>query len=171
MALIFLRSLVFNVLFYLFLVLWILFAIPTFLMPRKAILTVAAWWARSNILLMRLICNTKVEYRGVEKIPEGPLIVASKHQSMWETFALMPFFDQPLFILKRDLTWIPFFGWYLIKADMIGIDREAGAKSLKDMARRAAEAVRRGRQLIIFPEGTRRPVDAEPNYKSGIGMI
>ena len=66
MALIFLRSLVFNVLFYFFLVLWILFAIPTFLMPRKAILTVAGWWAKSNLLLMRLICGTKVEFRGVE---------------------------------------------------------------------------------------------------------
>jgi 1-acyl-sn-glycerol-3-phosphate acyltransferase len=171
MALIFLRSLVYQVLFYALLIFWLLVAIPTFLMPRRAILGIAKYWALSSIWLLRVICNTKVEYRGVEKIPDGPLIVASKHQSMWETFALMPFFDQPLFILKRDLTWIPFFGWYLIKADMIGIDREAGAKSLKDMARRAAAAVRHGRQLIIFPEGTRRPVDAEPQYKSGIGMI
>src|ERR1700751_6391822 len=153
MVLIFLRSLVFNVLFYFFLVLWILFAIPTFLMPRKAILTVAAWWARSNILLMRLICGTKVEFRGVEKIPQGPLIVASKHQSMWETFALLQFFDQPLYILKRELKWIPVFGWYLIKSNMIGIDRRAGGRSLLAMARRAGEEVRRGRQLIIFPEG------------------
>jgi 1-acyl-sn-glycerol-3-phosphate acyltransferase len=171
MVLIFLRSLLYNVLFYLMLVLWQIIAIPTFLMPRWAILNIAKYWARSSIWLLRVICNTRVEFRGTEKIPKGPLIVASKHQSMWETFALMPLFEQPLYILKRDLTWIPFFGWYLIKADMIGIDRDAGARSLKDMARRAAEAVRRGRQLIIFPEGTRRPVDAEPQYKSGIGMI
>jgi len=171
MVLIFLRSLIYNVLFYALLVFWLIVAIPTFLMPRWAILSIAKYWARSSIWLLRVICNTKVEYRGTDKIPEGPLIVASKHQSMWETFALMPFFEQPLYILKRELTWIPFFGWYLMKADMIGIDRDAGARSLKDMARRAAEAVRRGRQLIIFPEGTRRPVDAEPQYKSGIGMI
>jgi 1-acyl-sn-glycerol-3-phosphate acyltransferase len=171
MVSIFLRSLVYNVLFYMLLVFWQIVAIPTFIMPRWGILNVAKYWARSSIWLLRVVCNTKVEYRGLEKIPKGPLIVASKHQSMWETFALMPFFDQPLYILKRDLTWIPFFGWYLIKADMIGIDRDAGAKSLKDMARRAAEAVRHGRQLIIFPEGTRRPVDAEPHYKSGIGLI
>jgi len=171
MVSIFLRSLVYNVLFYMLLVFWQIVAIPTFIMPRRGILNVAKYWARSSIWLLRVVCNTKVEYRGIEKIPKGPLIVASKHQSMWETFALMPFFDQPLYILKRDLTWIPFFGWYLIKADMIGIDRDAGAKSLKDMARRAAEAVRHGRQLIIFPEGTRRPVDAEPHYKSGIGLI
>src|SRR5207253_3310461 len=171
MVLIFLRSLVFNVLFYLFLVLWILFAIPTFLMPRKAILTVAAWWARSNILLMRLICGTKVEFRGVEKIPQGPLIVASKHQSMWETFALLQFFDQPLYILKRELTWIPFFGWYTMKAAMIGVERAAGARALRDMVRRAAKAVREGRQLIIFPEGTRRPVEAPPHYKPGVAQV
>ena len=117
---------------------------------------------------MRVICNTKVEYRGVEKIPKGPLIVASKHQSMWETFALLQFFDQPLFILKRELTWIPLFGWYLIKSNMIGIDRSAGGRALLAMTRRAGEAVRRGRQLMIFPEGTRTPVDAPPDYKSGI---
>ena len=77
---------------------------------------------------MRVICGTRVEYRGLEKIPKGPLIVASKHQSMWETFALLQFFEQPLFILKRELKWIPFFGWYLLKADMIDVERSAGAR-------------------------------------------
>ena len=139
---IFLRSLVFNVLFYFFLVLWLLFALPTFLMPRKAILTVAGWWARSSLLLLRIVCGTRVEYRGVEKIPQGPLIVASKHQSMWETFALLPFFEQPLYILKRELKWIPFFGWYLMKAEMIDIERAAGGRALRDMVRRAGKAVR-----------------------------
>ena len=139
MVLIFLRSLVYQVLFYALLIFWLIIAIPTFLMPRRAILRIAGYWAASSIWLLRVICNTKVEYRGLEKIPEGPLIVASKHQSMWETFALLQFFDQPLYILKRELTWIPFFGWYLIKANMIGIDRDAGARSLKDMAHRAGE--------------------------------
>jgi 1-acyl-sn-glycerol-3-phosphate acyltransferase len=171
MALIFLRSLVFNVLFYFILVLWILFALPTFLMPRTAILTVAKWWARSSIFLVRIICGTKVEFRGVEKIPQGPLMVVAKHQSMWETFALLPFFDQPLYILKRELKWIPFFGWYLLKADMIDVEREAGGRALRNMTRRAGAAVREGRQLIIFPEGTRRPVDAPPRYKHGVAQI
>jgi len=112
-----------------------------------------------------------VEYRGLEKIPDGPLIVASKHQSTWETFALLQFFDQPLYILKRELRWIPLFGWYLIKSNMIGVDRGAGGRALIETMRRAGEAVRRGRQLIIFPEGTRTPVDAPPNYKSGVGLI
>src|SRR6202047_1420595 len=135
MVSIFLRSLIYNVLFYALLVFWIVVAIPTYLMPPRAFMAVAKAWARSSIRLMRVICNIKVEYRGLEKIPKGPLIVASKHQSMWETFALLQFFDQPLFILKRELKWIPFFGWYLIKANMIGVDRSAGGRSLLAMAR------------------------------------
>src|SRR3984893_17951765 len=130
MLLIFLRSLVYNVLFYLMLAFWIIVAIPTFVMPLSSIMSIARAWARSSIWLLRVVCNVKVEYRGIEKIPKGPLIVASKHQSMWETFALLQFFDQPLFILKRELKWIPFFGWYLIKSNMIGVDRSAGGRSL-----------------------------------------
>ncbi|MBU6462403.1 MAG: 1-acyl-sn-glycerol-3-phosphate acyltransferase [Bradyrhizobium sp.] len=171
MVAIFLRSLVYNLLFYLLLVCWILIAIPTFLMPARALLNVGKYWARSSIWLMRVVCNTRVEYRGLEKIPSGPLIVASKHQSMWETFALLQFFEQPLFIVKRELMWLPFFGWYLQKLNMVEVDRTAGARALFAMARRAGEAVRRGRQLVIFPEGTRRPVDAPPDYKSGIAQI
>jgi 1-acyl-sn-glycerol-3-phosphate acyltransferase len=171
MVSIFLRSLVYNVLFYLLLAFWIIVGIPTYLMPRWGIVTIAQCWARSSIWLMRVICNTKVEYRGLEKIPKGPLIVASKHQSMWETFALLQFFPEPLFILKRELKWIPFFGWYLIKTHMIGVDRRAGGRALIEMARRAGKEVRRGRQLIIFPEGTRTTVGAPPSYKTGVAQI
>src|SRR6478672_8795128 len=139
MALIFLRSLVFNVLFYAAFVFWALVALPAFLMPRAAVLRVASWWGNSAIFLMRVICNIKVEFRGVEKIPKGPLIVASKHQSMWETISLPVFFEAPFFALKRELKFIPIFGQYLIKADMIAIDRRAGGRALKAMARRARE--------------------------------
>jgi 1-acyl-sn-glycerol-3-phosphate acyltransferase len=171
MVSIFLRSLVYNVLFYALLVFWILVAIPTYVMPPRAFMAVAKAWARSSVWLMRVVCNTKVDYRGLEKIPDGPLIVASKHQSMWETFALMQFFDAPLFIYKRELAWIPFFGWYLMKSKMIGVDRDGGMRSLMEMARRAPKEIRSGRQLIIFPEGTRRPVGAPPNYMTGVGQI
>lgn len=171
MVSIFLRSLVYNVLFYVLLVFWNVVAIPTFLMPRRAFMAVAKAWARSSVWLMRVVCNTKMEVRGLEKIPDGPLIVAAKHQSMWETFALMPFFDAPLFIYKRELAWIPFFGWYLMKSGMIGVDRGGGMRSLMEMARRAPKEIRSGRQLIIFPEGTRRPVGAPPDYMTGVGQI
>jgi len=171
MVFIFLRSLIYNVLFYLLLVCWLIAAVPTFLMPRTGIMKIARLWARSSIWLLRVVCNVKVEYRGLEKIPKGPLLVASKHQSMWETFALLQFFDQPLYILKRELTLIPFFGWYLIKAGMVAVDRRAGGRALLKMVRQASEAVRRGRQLIIFPEGTRRPVGAPPQYKPGVSQL
>jgi 1-acyl-sn-glycerol-3-phosphate acyltransferase len=171
MPLIFLRSLIYNVLFYLLLACWLIAAVPTFLMPRAGIMKIARLWARSSIWLLRVVCNVKVEYRGLEKIPKGPLLVASKHQSMWETFALLQFFDQPLYILKRELTLIPFFGWYLIKAGMVAVDRRAGGRALLKMVRQASEAVRRGRQLIIFPEGTRRPVGAPPQYKPGVSQL
>lgn len=171
MVSIFLRSLVYNVLFYMLLVFWNVVAIPTFLMPRRAFMAVAKTWARSSVWLMRVICNTRLEVRGLEKIPDGPLIVASKHQSLWETFALMQFFDAPLFIYKRELAWIPFFGWYLMKSGMIGVDRSGGMRSLMEMARRAPKEIRSGRQLIIFPEGTRTPVGAPPDYMTGVGQI
>jgi 1-acyl-sn-glycerol-3-phosphate acyltransferase len=171
MTSIFLRSLVFNVLFYLLLAFWVLVGIPTYLMPRPAVMNIAKWWGQSSIWLVRVVCNIKVEFRGLEKIPAGPLIVAAKHQSMWETFALLQFFDTPLYILKRELKWIPIFGWYLIKADMIEVNRGAGGRTLVNMARRAGEEVRRGRQLIIFPEGTRTAVGAPPHYKTGVGQI
>lgn len=168
---IFVRSLIFNVLFYVLLVFWVLVAIPTLVMPPPAFMAVAKAWARSSVWLMRVVCNTRTDYRGLEKIPAGPLIVASKHQSMWETFALMQFFDAPLFIYKRELAKIPFFGWYLIKSKMIGVDRDGGLRSLMDMARRAPKEIQSGRQLIIFPEGTRTPVEAPPDYKTGVGQI
>jgi 1-acyl-sn-glycerol-3-phosphate acyltransferase len=171
MVAIFLRSLVFNVLFYGVLVVLIIIALPTLAMPLPALLTVAGWWARTSIFLMRVVCNIKVEFRGADRIPKGPLIVASKHQSMWETFALLPLFERPLFILKRELIWIPVFGLLLLKAEMIAVDRSAGGRALIRMTRRAGEAVRRGRQLIIFPEGTRTPVGAPPHYKAGVGQV
>src|ERR1700721_462132 len=154
MPLIFLRSLIYNVLFYLLLVCWLIAAVPTFLMPRTGIMKIARLWARSSIWLLRVVCNVKVEYRGLEKIPKGPLLVASKHQSMWETFALLQFFDQPLYILKRELTLIPFFGWYLIKAGMVAVDRGAGGRALLKMGRTArGEGRGGGRALSHFPHG------------------
>jgi 1-acyl-sn-glycerol-3-phosphate acyltransferase len=172
MPLIFVRSLIFNAVFYAALVVWLIVALPTFVLPRRAIIAVAKLWARQNIVLMRVICNIRVDYRGLANIPSGPLLVASKHQSMWETFALVPLFDDPLYILKRELTRIPLFGWYLVKAGMIAVDRKAGARALIRMTHKAVRQVQtNNRQLIIFPEGTRRPVGAAPAYKPGIAQI
>jgi 1-acyl-sn-glycerol-3-phosphate acyltransferase len=166
-----LRSLLFNAAFYLNLILWMLAILPTFVLPRKALIRGAQAWARSSLWLLRVIAGTKVEFRGLEHIPPGGLLVAAKHQSFWETFVLASLFDDPAFILKRELTWIPVFGWYLWKADMVPIDRRAGSLALTEMNARAKEAVARGRQILIFPEGTRRAPGAEPAYKYGVAHL
>jgi len=171
MVSIFLRSLVFNVLFYIVFVVLAIVALPTFLMPIGALKSIVGLWANATQLLMRVICNIKVEFRGAGKIPRGPLVLVVKHQSFWETFALVPLLEHPIFILKRQLMRIPVFGQFLVKFGMIGIDRSAGVKALLEMTRRARSAVLSGSQLVIFPEGTRRPPGAAADYKTGFAQI
>jgi 1-acyl-sn-glycerol-3-phosphate acyltransferase len=166
-----LRSLVFNLCFYLNTCFWLIVALPTFFMPYQAIVEIAKMWGRVNLVLLRAICGIDYEIRGRERIPAGAVIAASKHQSAWETFALLPLFDSPTFIMKRELQWIPIFGWLTIKGRMVAVDRTKGSQALADMAERARVELGRGRQLIIFPEGTRRPVDAEPRYKYGVAYL
>ncbi|MBX6424409.1 MAG: 1-acyl-sn-glycerol-3-phosphate acyltransferase [Variibacter sp.] len=168
---IFLRSLAFNVLFYLNLAVLLVAAIPTLVLPHHAILAMAKLWARSSLWLLRVICGLHVEWRGLEKIPPGGVLVAAKHQSTWETFALVPLFEEPTFIIKRELMWIPLFGWYTVKAGMIPIDRGAGVQVIPAMIARARDALRRRRQIVIFPEGTRRPAGAEPAYRFGVAKL
>ena len=113
------RSLLFNAAFYLNLVLWVFLLIPGFFMPRRVFMRLVRLWASSSLWLLRVLAGTKIEVRGREKIPPGGALVASKHQSTWETFALVTIFDDPTFILKRELMWIPFFGWYTWKAGCV----------------------------------------------------
>lgn len=167
----FLRSALFNVLFYANLIAWMIVILPTLAMPRRILCRIAAAWARSSLWLLRVVAGTGVEFRGLENLPQGGFIVASKHQSMWETFALYPLFADGAFILKRELMWIPLFGWYLWKADMVPVNRGARSQALAEMNRKAREKLAEGRQLLIFPEGTRRPVGAEPRYKWGAVQI
>ena len=125
-----LRSIAFNVLFYLNTLVYLIAALPTFFMPYRAIVAVAKSWGRTNLLLLRVVAGIDCEVRGREKIPKGPIIVASKHQSAWETFALLPLIDNPVFILKRELQWIPIFGWLTIKGRMVPVDRGGGSQAL-----------------------------------------
>jgi 1-acyl-sn-glycerol-3-phosphate acyltransferase len=170
-VLIIIRSIAFNVLFYLNTLLWLMVALPTAAMPYGAVIWVAKTWGRVNLVLLRVVAGVDCEVRGREKIPRGPLIVASKHQSAWETFALLPLFDSPLFIVKRELMWIPIFGWLMAKGRMVPVDRGAGSQALTSMTERAKIELADNRQLIIFPEGTRRPAGAEPRYKFGVAHL
>jgi len=165
------RSLLFNLLFYLNLAILLIAAIPTLLMPRPAILGMARLWARTTLWMLRSICGIEVEWRGLEKIPPGGILVAAKHQSTWETFALLTLFPDPTYIIKRELLWVPFFGWYAWHGGMIPVDRGGGKAALSAMADGARRALGDGRQIIIFPEGTRRPAGADPKYKFGVAHL
>jgi 1-acyl-sn-glycerol-3-phosphate acyltransferase len=165
------RSLLFNFLFYLNLVVLLILAIPTLVLPRRAILVMAKLWARTTLWLLRVVCRIDVEWRGLEKIPPGGALVAAKHQSTWETFALITLFPDPAYVIKRELLWIPFFGWYAWHGGMIPVDRGAGKAALSGMTAHARAAVAEGRQIIIFPEGTRRPAGADPKYKFGVAHL
>ena len=166
-----LRSLLFNVAFYLNLLFWIVVLLPALALPRRIFMRGAKFWGLSSFWLMRVLAGTKVEISGRERIPEGGLLVASKHQSVWETFALLTLFEDPAFILKRELMWIPFFGWYTWKGGSIPVNRKGGAQALMRMMTRARREIAKGRQILIFPEGTRRPAGAPPAYKHGIGHL
>ena len=166
-----LRSILYNVLFYVNLAVLLVVAFVAMLLPKKAVLRMAQLWGRISVWLLRVVCGTKVEFRGLEKLPKGPLIVAAKHQSTWETFALLRLFDDFTFIVKRELMWIPIFGWCMWRGRMIPVDRGAGTQALNDMLARAKEEIQTGRQLVIFPEGTRRAPGAEPRYKFGVAHL
>jgi 1-acyl-sn-glycerol-3-phosphate acyltransferase len=168
---IYIRSAAFNAGFYLVLLVHMVAALPAFFLPRQVLFNLAKSWSHCMIWMLRVFCNIRVEFRGAHRIPKGPLLVASKHQSAFETIGLLPLFREPMFILKRELTWIPLFGLFLLKAQMIPINRGAGARAMSHMTALARERVRGDRQLIIFPEGTRRPVGAEPRYKYGVAQV
>lgn len=166
----YLRSLAFNVAFYINIVGQMIFWTPYyFLASRERAWYVPKLWARRNMWLHRVFGGTKVEITGVENLPAGSYILAPKHQSFWDAFAFLPHIPDALYILKRELMWIPLFGWYIQKMRMIPVNRGSRARALKAVvAATKAEMARNPRQLIIYPEGTRRAPGAEPAYKWGI---
>jgi 1-acyl-sn-glycerol-3-phosphate acyltransferase len=165
------RSILFNVAFYLNTLLWMMLLFPLLAAPHRVFMKGPKLWARSCLWLLEAIVGTRSEFEGLERIPKGGLLVASKHQSAWETLALVPLFDDPTFILKRELMWIPVFGWYLAKARCVPIDRKAGSQALVKMNRHAREEAQAGRQILIFPEGTRKAAGAPPAYKYGVAHL
>lgn len=161
-----LRSIALNTAFYVFLVLTAVLGTP-FLIAPKGALKVARFWARGSLWLVETIGGIKFEVRGREKLPAGGCLIAAKHQSFLDTFGMVPSVGDFAFILKRELNWLPFFGWYTWRSGMIGVNRGARSKALKDMTVEAKKAIANGRQIIIYPEGTRRPPGAPPVYKYG----
>ena len=165
------RSIIFNIAFFTNITVLLVIALPTLMMNRSAVFRIAKIWAKTSLWLLKVICGTDVEFRGQKNIPAGAFIVAAKHQSAWETFALIMLFDDFCYILKRELTYIPLFGWYVWKAEQIAINRAAGSSALAQAEEKARKIFAEGRQLFIFPEGTRRPAGAPPKYKFGVAHI
>lgn len=169
-----LRSILFNTLFYLNLVVQMIVLTPVyFLLPRKKAYGIGKNWVRSCHWLQATVVGTTFEIEGLENVPKKGTgyIFAPKHQSFWDAYGLLPWMDDPFYILKRELTWIPLFGWYLKKQRMVPVDRNARGKVMAAVMERTKAEMRSGRQLIIYPEGTRRPPGATPEYKYGIARL
>jgi 1-acyl-sn-glycerol-3-phosphate acyltransferase len=168
---IYVRSGLFNLVFYLNLALFLLLGSGFYFTPRKWSIRALQTWARSSLFWLRVIAGTRMEVRGVENIPPGPCLVAGKHQSFWETFAILPLLDDPAVVLKKELTLIPFFGWFIYKFRMIPVERSAGTQALRALMTKSEQAISDGRQVVIMPEGTRRAPDDPPDYKPGAAAV
>ncbi len=128
-------------------------------------------WAHFNIWTLRVICGIDYRLKGAENIPDEPVIVVSNHQSAWETLCFQLFFPPLSFILKRQLLWIPFFGWGLAAYRPIAIDRSKKVKALDQLIHQGKERLEEGRWLVIYPEGTRMPPDSPGKFQAGAAMI
>jgi 1-acyl-sn-glycerol-3-phosphate acyltransferase len=166
-----LRSALFNILFYIVLALFVTVGWPFFFTPRRWSVAALKAWGRTSNWLLEIICGLKMEVRGSEHIPKGAALVAGKHQSTWEAFALLHLFEDPCLVIKRELSYIPFFGWFIFKFRHVRVDRAAGAAALKSMTAAAQREIDAGRQIVIYPEGTRRAPDDPPAYKPGASAL
>jgi 1-acyl-sn-glycerol-3-phosphate acyltransferase len=152
------------------LVLNIVFA-PTLLMPRRFVSMSERAWARATIWGLRVFAGIRHEVRGLENVPKTPCLVASKHHTAWETIVFPLILNDPTIVVKRELLFIPLYGWYLMRAGMISIDRNARAKALRKLVADARAALDEGRSVIIFPEGTRIAPGATGEYKPGVAAL
>ncbi|QCI64725.1 lysophospholipid acyltransferase family protein [Phreatobacter stygius] len=164
-----LRSAIFNLFFYLWTLLLVIILVPVLAWPSPRPILFVGWvWGRANLWALGVICGMHVDFRGLEKIPAGAILVAAKHQSAWETFAFFIPFRRPAYVFKRELIHVPLFGWAVWKAEQIPVERGKKGGTLASITPGAHDAVGRGQQVMIFPEGTRRAVGAPPDYKYGV---
>ena len=147
------------------------FGAPYVLLSPTGGSAVMELWARVAAFGARWICGIKIDVRGLENLPAGPVMIASKHQSTFDTVAPTLFTKWPVYVLKQELLDMPIFGWYCQRAGLIAIDRDGHMSALRKMIAQAKERFAQGRPLIIFPEGTRQEIGAPPDYKSGVAGI
>jgi 1-acyl-sn-glycerol-3-phosphate acyltransferase len=165
------RSLLFTFLFYVWSVFWVLLILPLLLTPR--IWIVRSWrpWSRGVMLLLRVVCDIRVEFRGQQYLPARRALIAPKHQCMFDVFAQFSVLPDSCFVTKKELMWIPLFGWYAQKARMISVDRAGQSAALRKMVADAKNRFADERQLVIFPEGHRGEPGVAGDYKPGIAAL
>ena len=166
-----LRSLLFTLWLYLSMAVLAVGLSPALLMPHRAAMGVVKLWARAALFGLRWIAGVKVEVRGLQNMPSGAALVACKHQGMLDIVALLAVLPDACFVMKKELMPLPFLGWFAWKTGMIAVDRAGHAKALKDMTRQARARLSEGRQIVIFPEGTRNTPGAPGDYKPGVAAI
>jgi len=165
------RSLLFLVVFYVNTAIILVFGSPLLFGPRSWAMAGLRFHAVTSLWWLRVICGTDVEIRGRDRLPAGPALIAAKHQSAWDTFGLVPITRDPAMIMKEELLALPLYGWFSRKFEMIPIKREAGPSALRLMTREAGKRAAQGRDIVIFPEGTRRAPGAAPAYRPGINLL
>ncbi|NQV20623.1 MAG: 1-acyl-sn-glycerol-3-phosphate acyltransferase [Rhodospirillales bacterium] len=163
----FLRSLAFNIAFYTWTTFMVFAFLPALLGPARWVVRGQSLWAGGNLWLMKTLIGIDLEVRGRERIPPGPVIIASKHQSAWDTFVYHKLLDDLAIVLKKELLRIPIYGSYCRKTKMIAVDRKGGSKALRAMLQAGREASAQGRPLLIFPEGTRTAPGTTRPYQPG----
>ena len=164
---IFLRSALFWLALLIFTPPYALLAIASAPLPRMVRYRVISAWSRLMLQCLRHICGIRWRVEGREHIPRHPAVILSKHQSAWETMAFQKLFPPQVHLLKRELLWIPFFGWGLALMSPIAIDRSKGAAALKRLARKGRERIAQGFWVVVFPEGTRVKPGTRRRYQMG----
>jgi len=162
-----LRSIIYAAAFYVTTALFLLFGIWLLAAPRSWAMQGLKWHGATCVWLLRVICGTRLEVRGADKLPPGACLVVAKHQSAWDTFGLVPIFRDPAIVLKDELKWIPVYGWFCLKFEHILVRRDKASAALKRLIADAKQKVGQERQVVIFPEGTRRAPGSPPDYKPG----
>ena len=168
---IFLRSLIFNIILILSIVLIGLLSLPMLLGPRAGVAFIRDVWIKLIIGVLRVVVGLRHEVNGLEHLPKQNISIASKHQSAWETLALHLIFKDPAIILKKELLKLPILGWFISKVGMVPINRSGGGSALKSMIEVAKRWSDSGRPIIIFPQGTRVGVDEKLRYHPGVFAI
>jgi 1-acyl-sn-glycerol-3-phosphate acyltransferase len=162
-----LRSLVFALLQFLVTPIWAALALLTFPLSPLARYRIITAWSRLIIRGAEVICGIRYRVLGTENIPREPCVIIAKHESAWETLAFQSIFPPQVWVIKRELLWIPFFGWGLAMLSPIAIDRRAGPRALKQMIEQGRDRLRRGFNIVIFPEGTRVAPGETGVYQTG----